>query len=183
MPPTLDELVAKHHAAVHAYVRLHAGAALRTAESCSDITQEVALKALAARDRFEFRGEREFRSWMIQTTKFVLEDRRKRFRAAARNPERAVPIDEQLLMSYRSFWTPSREAIAREELARVELAFERLSEEHREVISLVRVWGLGYREVAKLMGRSEDAVRMLLCRGLARLAGEMAGARPGVHQA
>ena len=60
--------------------------------------------------------------------------------------------------------------MAREELERIESAFDRLPEEYREVITLARIAGLSRAEIAERMGRREGAVRTLLSRALARLA-------------
>ncbi len=71
---------------------------------------------------------------------------------------------------YRSLVTPSREVVAKEEVERFETAFETLSEDYREVISLSRVVGLSQKKIALQMERSELAVRQLLHRALAALA-------------
>ncbi|HVS17718.1 MAG TPA: sigma-70 family RNA polymerase sigma factor, partial [Planctomycetota bacterium] len=72
---------------------------------------------------------------------------------------------------YRRFSTPSGAASLREEVERVESAFDRLSDEHREVITLAHLTGLSRSEIAERMQRSEGAVRVLLHRALARLSG------------
>lgn len=59
--------------------------------------------------------------------------------------------------------------MAREEVERVERAFEMLGEEQREVISLVHVVVLSRSEIATHVGKSEGGARALLHRGLARL--------------
>lgn len=45
---------------------------------------------------------------------------------------------------------------------------QKLSDEQREVISLAKIAGLSRAEVARVMGRTEAAVRMLLSRSLRR---------------
>jgi RNA polymerase sigma-70 factor (ECF subfamily) len=85
------------------------------------------------------------------------------------SPTDSSPNDVILLDCYRSFSTPSGAAIAREEVERIEAAFEDLSEEHREVITLAHVVGLSRAEIAERMGRSEGAVRVLLHRALAKV--------------
>jgi len=59
--------------------------------------------------------------------------------------------------------------MAFEEIERVEAAFDKLSDDYRQVILLSRIVGLSHREVAREMGRNEAAVRKLLSRALARL--------------
>ncbi|HLU38683.1 MAG TPA: sigma-70 family RNA polymerase sigma factor [Planctomycetota bacterium] len=70
--------------------------------------------------------------------------------------------------------TPSRHAIAREELERVERAIAALPEAQQEVVVLARIAGLSRRAIAAELGRSEEAVRMLLHRGLAKVADVLA---------
>ena len=58
---------------------------------------------------------------------------------------------------------------AREEVLRIEQAFEELPENFREVITLSRILGLSHREIAEQTGSTEGATRALLFRALARL--------------
>ena len=53
----------------------------------------------------------------------------------------------------------------------VEAALDRLPVEYREAVVRRRIAGLSYAEIAEELGRSEGAVRNLVCRGLARLSG------------
>jgi RNA polymerase sigma factor (sigma-70 family) len=48
----------------------------------------------------------------------------------------------------------------------MERAFDLLSDDHREVITLSRIVGLSHAEIAAELGRSEGAVRVLLSRAL-----------------
>ena len=80
-----------------------------------------------------------------------------------------------MVAGYSGLCTPSRDAAAREELARAEAALARLSEEHREVIVLARIVGLSHAQIAEKLGTTEVATRSLLHRALARLAVEMGG--------
>jgi RNA polymerase sigma factor (sigma-70 family) len=59
--------------------------------------------------------------------------------------------------------------MAREQIERLELAFDGLSEDHRKVITLARIVGLPHKDIAAEMGRSESATRMLLFRALGQL--------------
>ena len=65
--------------------------------------------------------------------------------------------------------TPSREAIAREQLGRVEQAFESLPDDYRRVITLSRIVGLSHAEIAEVLGRTPGAVKTLLNRAVVRL--------------
>jgi RNA polymerase sigma factor (sigma-70 family) len=63
----------------------------------------------------------------------------------------------------------------------MELAFDELSPDHREVISLSRIAELPLKEVAERMKRSPDGVRKLLARALVKLSAilEPGDALPG----
>ena len=174
----VDALLARYLPELRAFVRLRAGPLIRAHESSSDLVQSTCREVLEHLDRFRFPSESAFRHWLFTTALRKLSNRRDYWTAAKRaapgegaeKPLVGAPqADEALLQSYASFATPSRNAIAREELERIEAAFEQLSEEHREVITLARVVGLSRAEIAEQMGRSEVAVRALLHRALARL--------------
>ena len=72
-----------------------------------------------------------------------------------------------------SLLTPSQHAVGREAEERLEAAFDRLSEDHREVIVLARILRLPHAEIARRMGRSDVAVRSLLSRALVVLSAEL----------
>ena len=69
--------------------------------------------------------------------------------------------------------TPSRDAIGREEVERLESALDRLSDEHREVIILARIIGLPHADIAEQMDRTASATRKLLGRALTKLIKEL----------
>jgi len=64
--------------------------------------------------------------------------------------------------------------MAREELRRVEAAFERLPADYREIIVLARIVGLAHGEIARQLGRTPSSVRNALYRGLALLSDHLA---------
>ena len=167
-----------HRPLIHALVRLNADRVLLMRDTCSDLAQTVFRHLLASWGKFSDEGEAAFRSWIVVTARNKLLDRRRRQlrqrRAAAREVELDALSDtlkEELLMSaYRPICTPSQHAASREQIARFEAAFAKLPESCRDAITLARLGGLTYPEVATRLGKSTDAVRMLVNRGLARLA-------------
>jgi RNA polymerase sigma-70 factor (ECF subfamily) len=82
----------------------------------------------------------------------------------------AAEDEHALLAGMQTLFTPSRHAIGREELERLERAFAALPDDYRSVIVLARVHGLSHAEIAGRLGRTEPATRTLLSRALARLA-------------
>jgi RNA polymerase sigma-70 factor (ECF subfamily) len=145
-------------------------------ESSADLVQSVCREVIQDLDRFSFASEAAFRHWLYTTAERKILDRARYWRRAKRDAGREVDLgkcevgfEERLLESYGSLCTPSRDAIAREQLARVERAFERLPEDYRQVVLLSRIVGLSQAEIAQEMGRSIDSVRNLLFRAMARM--------------
>lgn len=185
----LEQLLAEQLPALRAFIRLRVGAELRAHESASDLAQSVCREVLADLSRFEYRGEAPFRAWLFETALHKIVDRERHWRALKRGAVHTVELHEDaarastagLLDRYSGFCTPSRVAMAREELERIEGAFDRLSDEHRRVITLARIARLSHAEVAVEMGRTEDSVRNLLSRALAKLSTLLVERPPREH--
>lgn len=175
----VEQLIAGHLPGLRAYLRLRAGAMLRARESSSDLVQSVCRDVLQNLDQFKYPGEAAFRAWLYATALRKVADRAEYWQAQKRDAARDRPLegnDEALLAVYRtSFASPSAHAMGREAMERLEDAFERLSEDYREVIVLSRICGLSRAEVAQAMGRTEASVRNLLSRALAELAEHLEG--------
>lgn len=167
----LEELFRRHLPGLRAYVRLRGDGGLRALEESSDIVQSVCREVLAKLDQFQYPNEDGFRRWLFVTAARKIENRYGYYLAEKRDVAREVAVlpADDLVGSYASFCTPSREAVAREELVRIERAFDHLSPSQREVILLSRVIGLEHADVAAAMNRSAGATRALLFRALSRL--------------
>lgn len=171
---SLDALLARYLPQLHAYVHLRLSDELRARESSMDVVQSVCRELLAERERFDFRGEERFRAWLFTAALNKLRDKF-RFHGGAlrdvRREERGEVDLDQLVA--RSLLTPSQDAIAAERVRAVRDALGSLGEDHREVVSLVRIAGLPHAVVAEVLGRSEAATRQLLGRALVQLAAEL----------
>lgn len=170
----IEALLAEHLSRLRAFVRLRMGRVVRSKESTEDLVQSVCREALEDLDGFEYRGEASFRHWLFGRAANKVVDRGRFYRRDRRDPEREVPIDgggeeRETLRGLESLFTPSRDAVAREELDRFEEAFAALPEDYREVILLARIVELPHEEIAARMGRSVSATWTLLSRALARL--------------
>lgn len=163
---------------IRAYVRLRTGAALLAHESRSDLVQSICRDLLENARRLHSTDIDGFQAWLFTTARRKLADRAEHWGAQKRAEGREVetPADGELLAACRGFFTPSQQAGAREELARVERALGELPAERREVILLAKVLGLSRQEIGARLGRSEGAVRVLLTRALADLALRVAAA-------
>jgi len=180
----VDALIARYLPELHAFVRLRAGPVVRARESSSDIVQSVCREVLEHIDRFQFPSESAFKQWLYTTALRKILNRHDYWLAQKRDAQREVGLgadasgsfDEGALLDcYGRFSSPSRGAVRREELERIERAFERMPEEYREVITLAHLVGLSRAEIAQQMGKSEGAVRVLLHRALARMSAILSG--------
>jgi RNA polymerase sigma factor (sigma-70 family) len=152
------------------FVHLRLGAQLRAREETVDIVQST-VRELLQEERFEWRGEVEFRAWLFQAALNKIREKGRYHGAGKRAPEREQGPggDDSLGAAIADLATPSRFAMAREELQRLEVAFAGLTEPQREVLTLARVAGLPHAVIAARMGKSEVAVRQLLVRAMAAL--------------
>jgi RNA polymerase sigma-70 factor (ECF subfamily) len=164
----IEQLLADNLPRLRAYVRLKAGELIRARESCSDLVQSVCREVLEELPGFEYRGESAFRYWLMQRALHKIVDRARYYRVGARDA-RVGLADAAPDLGVATFLTPSRDAVGREELVRMERAFEQLPEDYREAIFLHKVVGMQHREIAAALDRSEGAARNLVYRGIARL--------------
>jgi RNA polymerase sigma-70 factor, ECF subfamily len=170
----VEGLLTAHLSRLRAFLRLRMGGAVRARESTEDLVQSVCREALERLDGFEYRGEASFRHWLFQQAEHKVIDRARFYGRAKREGAREVSIDrrraeDETLRGLESLFTPSRDAVAREEVERLEAAFAKLPPDQREVILLARIVGLPHAEIAERMGRSVSATWTLLSRALARL--------------
>lgn len=168
-PAAVEDVLRAYLPRLQRFVHLRLGAELRGREDTIDIVQSTVRELL--QERFEWRGEVEFRGWLFQAAlnkireKARFHGRGKRAMARERTGVDADVFDDAL----RDLTTPSRDAIAREELRRLENAFAALTEPQREVVALARIAGLPHAAIAARLGKSEVAVRQLLVRAMSAL--------------
>ncbi|MEO0479526.1 MAG: sigma-70 family RNA polymerase sigma factor [Planctomycetota bacterium] len=170
--PALDELLIENLPMLEAYVRVHAGQGVKRRESLTDLVQSVCGDVLAGADAFEFRGEAQFRHWLCKRALHKIVDKGRFHRAAKRDlgrEESAAEGGPQIADRAQNELTPSRILGGQEDWEALEKAFTELNDEQREAVTLKRIVGMSYSEIAESMGRTEAAVRNLVFRGLARL--------------
>lgn len=173
LEPSVEQLVTRHLPALRAFVRLRMGLELRNREESCDIVQSVAREVLQHEDRFAHGGEDGFRTWLFTTAHRKVVNRLEHWRAEKRNAHREQPIELPDGLSGLTA-SPSQHASAREELTSVEAAFDQLTAEQREVVTMSRLLDMSHAEIATRLERSEVAVRKILSRALAKLAATMA---------
>lgn len=183
--PEVEALLQEHLSGLRSFVRVRTGPMLRSMESSSDLVQSVCREVLQHRERFHAGGEEGFRRWLYTSALRKIANRADYYRAAKRNPGARVPLGEDgtadagLLACYGTVCTPSRILREREEVERIEAAFDRLSEGDREIISLARLARLSHAQIAEELELTEGAVRMRLYRALERLSAILASPDDG----
>jgi RNA polymerase sigma-70 factor (ECF subfamily) len=177
-PEAVDRLMGRHLPGLRAYVRVQAGPLLRAHEESTDIVQSVCREVLGKLDRFRYPSEAGFKQWLYTTALRKIRDRYDYYLAAKRDvrlEERAAASGSaapgDLAHVYRTLATPSRAASAKEEIERIERAFDELPERYREVLVQARLLGLSRSEIAAARRMTENAVGVLLFRASAKLAG------------
>ena len=159
-----EELLARLRPRIVLWAASRMSSALRGKLEPEDVAQEVLLALHRDLDGFEEREGVGFLSWVFRIAENRVRDAAARFAAKKRQAE---PLPA------RTGTSPSQ-AFARQEAAdRLLTVVARLPEDYRTVIRLRRLEERGDVEVARLMDRSEIAVRVLYCRALKALRSEM----------
>lgn len=174
----MAQLLERHQDELHAFVRLRYGKLLAARESSSDLVQSVCREVLEHADRFRHPEPSAFRRWLFVTAMRKIKNRQAYYLAGRRDVLREKTpsardddsgLEEAWMQHYCTFSTPSAAVGMREEVARVEEAFEALTDEQREVLTLAHLAGMSRKEIGEHLGKSEGAVRVILHRALAKL--------------
>ncbi|MFN8529497.1 MAG: sigma-70 family RNA polymerase sigma factor [Anaerolineae bacterium] len=140
-----------HRLAIYRYVLLRVG----SVEDAEDITAQVFLKAY--QKRADYSGKAPVIYWLLAIARRELADH-------YRGGSPCTVLEDDRLADA----APPPEVIAEQNslLIRVSKALQALSEDRREAITLRFFVGLSNPEIAEWMGKSGDAVAMLVYRGI-----------------
>ncbi|MCU0866359.1 MAG: sigma-70 family RNA polymerase sigma factor [Planctomycetes bacterium] len=160
---------------LRAFLRAQIDAEQRLHESVSDLVQSTCRELLAAGPEFDWQGEARFRSWLFTAAlnKIRMRLRGLQTKKRAHHRDSGVSLGE-VADARGAEQSPSQIAIGHEAADGLQQALDRLPVDHREVIALARLAGLPVPEVARVMGRTENAIRTLLSLALVALSAEMA---------
>jgi RNA polymerase sigma-70 factor (ECF subfamily) len=167
-PVAIEDVLRAYLPRLQRFVHLRLGAQLRAREGTLDIVQST-VRELLAQPAFEWRGEIEFRAWLFQAALHKILEKQRFHGAAKRAMDREVHVQSSTAVgeAVADLDSPSRIAMAAEDLKRIEAAIDRLTEPQREVLTLARIVGLPHAVIAARLGKSEVAVRQLLVRAMA----------------
>lgn len=151
------------------------GGKLRARESTSDVVQSVCRELLTHQERFQHAGDGAFQAWLFTTARRKIANRARDVDRERRAADREIGgLSESAVARlgavYARISSPSGQALRAEQIAQLEAAIDTLPPEQRDVITLAHLAGLSRAEIGVEMGRSEEAVRALLHRAMARLA-------------
>lgn len=135
-----------------------------------DVTQEVFAAVFSCLDRFE--GKSDLIIWIYGITRNILNNRLRR-----RTGVRIVSLEEVPPEFSPVDIGPEREAVAREDLRRVERVIDQLPRDQRRILELRHAKRLAIRKIAEIMNRSEDAVKSSLYRTRQTLASKLPDAK------
>jgi RNA polymerase sigma-70 factor, ECF subfamily len=142
----------------------------RRPENVEEVLQEVFFAAFQDLSKFEYRSPGSFFRWLARIADHVITDgarfhnRQKRRAEMLRlrsdsYPQGVDPADTK---------TPSRVLAQQAALDELLAKLNALPEQYREVILLAKIEGLSTQEIAERLGKSREAVALLLHRAIQR---------------
>jgi RNA polymerase sigma-70 factor (ECF subfamily) len=174
----LGRLLERYRNYMGLLVRLQVGRRLRRKVDVEDLLQEAGLEIHRKIATFRGGSEREFLMWVRRMIGSILANQVRHFlgtkcrdlrleRAFVDELDESSRALDQSLVAPQS--TPSQQAVRREQAVLLADALQGLPEDYREVIILRQLEGLSFPEVARRLGRTEDSVKNVWLRALARL--------------
>ena len=151
-----------------AYIRLRLGRELRARMESRDILQATLLKSLTHLHELKGEERESLMAWLARIAEHEIRDRADYHQRQRRDAAREVAIDDEspLAVAARSALS---QVILDERARALEAAMDTLSPAHREVILLRKFEELTFPEIARRLGKSEDACRMLFARAMTAL--------------
>ncbi len=152
----LGSLFEKYRHPLYRYFHLKTGGC----DDCEDLVQNVFVRILKYRDRYQPHGE--FKSWMFSIAHNLSIDYMRRKGRAGNETE---------LLDTHAVSDPGaeEELIKGERLAKLEKALSMLREDYREALVLSRYENMKYKEIGEITGCSEGAVKVRIHRALIEL--------------
>ena len=178
-----SQLVELYRDRLECLIHLRMGARLRKRIEVDDVFQETLLRAWQSAQDFRWGKNGSFFRWLGGIAEHVIKNlARRHFKTRKRDPHREVAISRLEALGEESSGgapsfglarakdaSPSKGVRRTERFNRLEMALEKLSDSHREVIVLAFIQELSVKEISLRMGRAPAAVSMLIFRALGKL--------------
>ncbi len=155
-----DELCEGQSKRLESLVRSQMGHLVRGKLEPVDILQETFLRAFESISVFRGRDEKTFFNWLASIAEHLIWNA---------SQKRSLKQAQLVFDASGSGPSPSRGLRREERLQRLEACLTGLKRDQREAIILSKIDGLKAKDIAERMGRSVDAVKQLLSRGLRQL--------------
>jgi RNA polymerase sigma-70 factor (ECF subfamily) len=158
--------------------RVQIGRRIQGKLDVADVVQETFLDVHCGIGQFRGSTEAQFLAWLRQILVGILANQVRRYFGTKRRDVRlerelqddldrsSMALGNHMIASQSS---PSSQASRREQAVLLADAIGGLPEDYREVIILRQLEGLSFPQVAQRMGRTEDSVKNLWARALAKL--------------
>ncbi len=161
-PDAWQQLFQEHYHRVYRYAYLRTG----NAADADDIASTVFVEAAKGIANFEYRGA-PVASWLFRIAhNETVDTLKKRSRTAASSldhPEAAAAVNLRDDIAASDDWSD------------LSVALGKIKHEHREVLTLRLVEGHSVQEVARMLGKTEGAVKVMQMRALQSLRGKLNG--------
>ena len=174
----LAEFVESRRPQLMAYISRNLGSSLSRKVEPQDILQEVSIDCVRALPQVDL-SERDPFSWLCQVAeRRIIDAHRKHVAAQKRSADREVPLDAKgrdsgqrgLIDFLVASMTTASQAFSRDQRhIQLQVALEKLPDDHREALRLRYVVGMPTKQIAEKLGKSDGAMRVLLTRTLNRL--------------
>jgi RNA polymerase sigma factor (sigma-70 family) len=167
-PEALNQLYERCAGRLLAFIRLRLGKDLRARLESRDILQATLLKSLGHLDDLKADETRSLMAWLARIAEHEIRDCADFHHRQRRDAARDVAMDDDAPLPALTRSALSG-LILDEQAQQLEAALESLSPAHREVILLRKFEELPFAEIARRLGKTEDACRMLLARAMTAL--------------
>lgn len=174
----LSEFLSRVEHQLMAFIRRRLGDGLKSRVEAEDIYQDTSAEAVRSISP-EWPGDKEPFSWLCYIAeRRIVDAHRHHFGAQKRDAGREQSLDRKssgdgevglVNLLVKSMTTPSKAFSRNVREARLQSALADLREEQREAIRLKYVEGLGSKEIAAELGKSDAAVRVMLTRTMKQL--------------
>lgn len=151
-----------------AYIRLRMGRELRAKMESRDILQATLMKSVTHLHELKGEHTQSLMAWLARIAENEIRDRADYHQRGRRDAGREVGLDDEAPVAAAGR-SPLTQVILDERAKRLEAALETLTPAHREIILLRKFEELTFPEIARRLGKSEDACRMSFARAMTAL--------------